>query len=267
MKNRFKLTNLMRRSGRCGLALSGLLLLAIAASSSAAEILPPSSLPYGYSYEEWSAKYVQWALGQSTDQMEVVGWPGICSGPASRVRFLGGPLAPGAGGISIVTYHDTTPAGTPLFFPILDAYSDNTACPLSDFTSLTAEQLAAESVESFSFVTETSCTIDGVSVAGMEDPTNSVYNVVSPPFSYTTAEKDNVLAGLIGEPCIPGGMTIYPAVADGVWLMLSPLSPGRHTIHTVGVVSVGGVVVVRFDLTYDLTVTRDQDGGHDRDNK
>ena len=39
-------------------------------------------------------------------------------------------------------------------------------------------------------------------------------------------------------------MTIYPAVADGVYLMLSPLSPGKHTIHFVGVVGPGGAPFV-----------------------
>ena len=85
----------------------------------------------------------------------------------------------------------------------------------------------------------------------MEDPTNSVFNVVTPPFSYTTAEKDNVLVLAEGESCIPGGMTIYPAVADGMYLMLAPLSQGKHTIHFVGVAGPLSSPAVKIDLTYD----------------
>src|ERR1700728_5193610 len=119
MKKQIKLTNALTRSRRFGLALAGLMLLAMATSSSAgpvkpAEILAPSSLPYGYSYEEWSAKYWQWTLGQSTNKFASLGDPGICSGPASAVRFLG-PSHVGGEAIHIETNHVTVPAGTPLF--------------------------------------------------------------------------------------------------------------------------------------------------------
>src|ERR1039457_2031628 len=88
MKNQSTLTNVKHRPGRCGSALAALLLLGIAASSSSGQVLPPSSLPYGYSYEEWSAKWWHWWMGRSTNNLELVGSPGICEGPASRVRLL-----------------------------------------------------------------------------------------------------------------------------------------------------------------------------------
>src|ERR1039457_3538516 len=88
MKNQSTLINVIRRPGRFGSALAALLLLGIAASSSLGQVLPPSSLPYGYSYEEWSAKWWRWYMGGSTKHVELVGSPGICEGPASRVRFL-----------------------------------------------------------------------------------------------------------------------------------------------------------------------------------
>src|SRR5271168_2452217 len=196
MKNQFLLTKIMFWHGLKS-ALAGLTLLGIAVSSPAAEVLPPASLPYGYSYEEWSAKFWQWTLGQSTNHLESLGVPDICSGPAGRVRFLG-PSIIGGEAIHIETNHITVPAETPLFFPILAIWQDNGNCPLSAFTTFTPDQLAAFDQQTWSAVTETTCTIDGVAVEGMEDPTNSVYNVVSTPFSYTTAEKDNILAGELG---------------------------------------------------------------------
>ena len=139
------------------------------------------------------AKYWQWTLGQSTNDYETLGNPGICSGPASRVRFPG-PSLIGGDAIHIATNHITIPDGTPLFFPVFCLWQDNGNCPLSAFTTFTAVQLAGIDETNWSATTETSGTIDGVAVDGMENPTNSVYNVISPPFSYTTAEKDNAVS-------------------------------------------------------------------------
>ena len=249
MKYQRTLTNVIPRPGRLGWALAGLLLLGIAASSSG-QVLSPSSRHFGLSYAEWSAKWWQFNLGQSTDTLEVVS---SGEGPGRRVRFLDSP------GASIATNDVVIHPGTFLFFPILAEWMDNGACSPSNtltFGSLTAAELAAANAESWSGapVTVTTCTIDGVPVDGLSDPQTTIYLIVSPPFSYTTAEEDNVLAALGGETCVPGGLTVYPAEAEGVYLMLAPLSPGNHSIHTVGVV---GPVETPFfvqDVIYDITV-------------
>jgi len=256
MKNNIALVNRIFATSRFGLVLAGLLVLAIARSSSAGpapEILPPSSLPYGYSYEEWSAKFWQWTLGQSTNHLESLGDPDICYGPASRVRFLG-PSRIGGEAIHIETNHVTVPAETPLFFSVFALWQDNGNCPLTAFTTFTADQLAGFDEANWSAVTETTCTIDGVAVSGMDDPTNSVYNVISPPFSYTTADHDNILAGELGATCLPGDFTIYPAVAEGMYVILAPLSPGKHTIHAVAVVGPLSAPFALSDKTFEITV-------------
>jgi hypothetical protein len=255
MKNQFTLANVVTRSFGFASASASLLLLVLvtAASSSSGQVLQPSSLPYGYSYEEWSAKFWQWTLGQSTNHYETLGKPDICSGPASRVRFPG-PSKVGAEAVHIETNHITIDAGTPLFFPILALWSDNSDCPLSAFTTFTSAQLVAMNAEAWSAVTETSCTIDGVAVEGMEDPTNSVFTVVSPAFSYTTAEKDNVLLGAFGATCIPGDFTIYPAEAVGMYVMLAPLKPGRHTIHCLAVIGPSSAPLGESDKTIEVRV-------------
>ena len=69
------------------------------------------------------------------------------------------------------------------------------------------------------------------------------------------------------HPAFPGDFTIYPAVADGVYLMLAPLPPGKHTIHTVGVVGPVSAPFAKVDITSDITVTRDHDGDHDHGGK
>ena len=72
-----------------------------------------------------------------------------------------------------------------------------------------------------------------------------------------------MLAGFFGASCIPGDFTIYPAVGDGVYLMLAPLPPGKHTIHTVGVVGPASAPLVKVDITSDIRVTRDDEGDHE----
>ena len=238
------------RPGWVGAMLAALCLSEWAISAAPFQILPPSSLPYGLSYQEWSAKWCQFFYGQSTNNMQPLGSPGICEGPASQVLFLNG--APVS---TTATNHATITHDTSLFFPILAFTADNTACPLSDFTTNSAETLAAEASAGWNAAaTLTTCTIDGVAVPGLENPTNSIYNVVSTPFSYTTAEKDNIVAVSEGEPCLPGGLTVWPAVADGAYLMLAPLSPGEHVIHFVGVGGPLSSPFVKLDITYHITV-------------
>jgi hypothetical protein len=233
------------------------MVLAIAASSASGQVLPPQSHAYGYSYQEWSSSWWQWTLEQSTNDLELVGAPNLKNGAGSHVRFLAGIYEPGSGGISVETRNVTIPSGTPLFFPILSIWVDNGGCNGTNlaFTSLTADQLAAEAAGIWSAVTSTTCTIDGVPVAGLSNPATTGYLVASTPFSYTTAAQGSVVANLFGEPCIPGGLTVYPAVADGVYLMLPPLSVGSHVIHFVGVVGPVSAPFVEDDITYNITVT------------
>jgi hypothetical protein len=216
----------------------------IAAPSLSGQVLPPSSLPYGESYAGWSAAWWQWTLSQSTNQVDMVGGP-----PTGPVRFLAG--APGS---DTETRTITLQKGTALFFPILSTYADNSACPVSAWTSNTVDQLQAEAAGNWSAVTETTCTIDGVAVGGLDDPQTTDYRVQATPFSYTTAETNGVLQGLYGEPCIPGGTTIGPAMADGVYLMLAPLAVGNHTIQLVGIVGPASAPYLYLNLTYQVTV-------------
>ena len=155
---------------------------------------------------------------------------------------------------------DDAARGKALFFSIIAVIDDNTGCPYNN-PLLTADQLAPQAAGLFSAVSKTTCTIDGVPVQGLDDPQNTLYRVQSPAFTYTVASHNNLLAAAFGEPCIPDGTTVTPAVSDGVFLMVAPLSVGQHTIHSVGVV---GPVATPFffkDITYNITVLKDS--GHD----
>jgi hypothetical protein len=221
-----------------------LLLLGFAASIACGQVLPPSSVPYGLSYSDWSAKWWQWTLSQSTNQMDLVSGP--ISGP---VEFLAG--APGSVN---ETRKVTIPAGTALFFPVLANWADNSDCPVFDTNTLA--QLQAIEDGNWNVVSETTCTIDGVAVTNLDNPQTTPYFTKATPFSYTTALSNSVLNTVYGNlPCIPGGTTVNPAVADGVYLMLAPLAPGIHTVHYIGIVGPTNSPFVTMNLTYQITVS------------
>jgi len=89
-------------------------------------------------------------------------------------------------------------------------------------------------------------------------PIHTSYRVQTPPFSYTLASHDNLLnnffaVGLLS--CNLDGLTVYPPEADGVFLMLVPLSVGQHTIHVFAVVGPLAHPHSEKDITYQITVT------------
>ena len=72
---------------------------------------------------------------------------------------------------------------------------------------------------------------------------------------FTTTLPDDNLIGL------PAG-DYEPCVDTGYYLMLAPLSPGRHTIHFTAANADGSFSL---DVTYHLTVLRDRRDRHDDD--
>jgi hypothetical protein len=237
------------------LAISALLMAAVAPALAddskvcSPGVVPPvvETHPYGRTYAEWLAKWWQWSLAFPVSADPENGTASISAGQSGDVWFLPAPLGGGT-----ATRTGTVPEGTALFVPVLTFEADNSGCPT--FTDFTVAQLIAELQGGWSGVTATSCTIDGVAVTGMDDPTNSVYLIQTQPFSYTVAADDNVLANypdFVGETCIPGGTTVNPTVAEGVCVMIRPLSVGTHTIHIGATAPAYGLT---YDVTFDITV-------------
>jgi hypothetical protein len=73
----------------------------------------------------------------------------------------------------------------------------------------------------------------------------SDHRVQSPVFLITYPTK--AIFGL------PAG-TSTPNLADGYWILLKPLSPGKHTIHFEAVANAGSGGSFAVDVTYNLTV-------------
>jgi hypothetical protein len=76
------------------------------------------------------------------------------------------------------------------------------------------------------------------------------FRVLSSAYSFTLP-TDNVLQAVIPAHSYPAG-TYFPAVTDGYYLLVAPLSPGPHLIHIHVVDAFGGI----FDFTYHLVVAQ-----------
>ena len=179
-------------------------------------VFPINSSPYGQTYGQWSARWWQYAFQQTNLN--------ICAAdkPGSRVTFLAG-----TGDGSIADRSCTVPAGKAILFPIInaewsivEAQANGDTCLVPASPSGTSDEaLRACAIAQINHVTKLEAKVDGVP---LQDLTN--YRAVSPPFNFTSVP---------GNPlgvCQPAGCSSH-AVADGYWIMLTPLSPGAHTVQ------------------------------------
>ena len=135
----------------------------------------------------------------------------------------------------------------------LTFWVDNANCP--SFTDFTVDELRAQVAAEWSPVSETSCTIDGVTIPGLTDAQNSPYLFDSTVFSYTLPDHDTYPTVLFGATCIANGTTIDGAVAEGVFLMVKPLPVGQHRIHMTAVFGPASSPFLVVDITFVITVT------------
>jgi hypothetical protein len=262
-RNKHYMTTITRYRGRTGLAISFIAALALAvpvhsaqaASMSALSIVPPATAQTvtGNTYGAWSAAWWRYVALQPAATNPVVDTKGVNCGvgqlSTSPVFFLVGSF-----GSDPVTRTCTVPAGKALFFPLI-----NTADVHTPGDSTPTDQLLWNEMEvtrGFS-ISDLHASIDGVPVSNLNPaaltpspaartPYRTCAGPVSrcsaPAFSLTLPQ-DNVFG-------LPEG-TYGPAVADGVYLMLAPLSAGRHTITFGGTGSSG----FSQDITYNLVVS------------
>jgi hypothetical protein len=211
-------------------------------------IVPINSQPGGMTYGQWSAAWWQYAyslpnsdspLFDATGGHCAVAQPFVAQ---SKVFFLAAAVFGGT-----QTESCTVPAGTMVFFPVLNAEVDN-GCPVVS-PPLTVADLASAAKSLIDPATNLHASIDGRAVQNI-----SSYRVTSPAFSFTLpAASDNLctfFAGSASAAAAPGSV-VSPVVGDGYYLMLAPLSSGQHTI-TFG----GEVPGFTLDVIYKLTVTR-----------
>jgi hypothetical protein len=207
-------------------------------------VLPPNSHAFGKTYGEWSAAWWQYVFSIPLPDNPLFDDTGAkCGvGQSGQVFFLVGKFLSGSStSVSATRDKCTVPAGTPLFFPILNSECDNVG---GEPPPETVPQLRVVCKSTIDGATNMSAEVDGVEIKDL-DSAATPYRVTSPVFSYTLPENNIYQAFGLD---VPAG-TYEPAVADGVFLMLAPLSPGSHTINFHGELS--GFTL---DITYHLTV-------------
>ncbi len=120
----------------------------------------------------------------------------------------------------------------------------NGECSVVEDASLdTRDKLRACAKGQMDFVTAATAKLDGRALP--------VLRRQSPLFSFTLPE-DNVLH--IGNRT----PNPSPAVAEGFWVLVGPLSPGQHVLKADGTLVVPGVFTFTQDVTYNLEIVPPQ---------
>jgi len=211
----------------------------------ASKILDRDSVVYGRTYSEWNAAWQQWA-----DSIPTANHPlfdnGDCSvGQSGPVWFLGRKFvaAGGTANFDNVVRDCNVPAGKALYVAIYNAEDSALEETMPGRTQpVQIGELRAVTSAEMDGVTDLAMRVDGEDVRDIKER----FRMQSPAFEFTLP-ADNFFTA-IGEGPFAAG-TYSPAVDDGYYVMVAPLSRGQHTIHFHGT---AGVDVL--DVTYHVNV-------------
>ncbi|MGC1134784.1 MAG: hypothetical protein WA941_18295 [Nitrososphaeraceae archaeon] len=175
-------------------------------------VMPLEDNPYGKSYSEWSGEFWRWVLSIPADQSPMFDDTGSRCGIQQNgpVWFL-----PGSGEGLPVHRTCTIPGNTSLGIFVIGGECSTAEYPERETY---AELLKCVQDTNRNLVAH-SMSVDGVEVTNLEN-----YRVSSPLFEINYPENNawGVEAG------------VSPAVADGIMLILEPLSKGAHKIQFSG---------------------------------
>ncbi len=195
-------------------------------------VLPIGSNAFGQSYGEWSAEWWQWITAIPFLENPMFDETGeFCDiGQSGQVWFLASTF-----GFGEWVRECEVPAGKALFFPIVPTVF---WVPEDGPDEATVRAGANEAMDG---VTALECTVDGVALEDLFDQ-----RAESPAFTL----PDTLLLDFGFEDL--GDR--FPAVADGYWIMLAPLSAGEHVIHFSMEITEGPFEGSEHDVTYLLTI-------------
>ncbi len=221
---------------------AGLLAPAVA-SGNKPKVFPPGSHPYGKSYGQWQARHFKWFLEIPVSTNPVFDETGALCQVGQRGRaWFSAPIAH----LGTTTRTCTISEKKALFVLVVaNECSNIEPPPFFGDTEAELRACAASGFEEF-FSGPMSVTVDGRAV-----PNLLSFRTQTPVFQYTLPE-DNLYG-------LPGPITATKAVSDGIYVMLKPLSSGRHTLVIHIEDSFGGVA----DVIYNLTVVDDEDDQDD----
>jgi len=220
-------------------------------NAAAPRVVPPLVIPpVPGVYETLAVRWWQYALGQPTATNPLTDPTGAnCAvGQSGPVFFLAGTAGSGTVDRTACVVHGPHA----LFFPLVNAFDVHTPGDGLDTPALVYDDF----VNTLHFRLDTAfATLDGVPVRNL-DPARSPFRACAAPVrgcfpdSFSLTFPADNLFGL------PAGV-YAPAVQDGIYLLLAPLTPGRHTLHFGGSEQLGNPPAPGTqDITYELTVTR-----------
>jgi hypothetical protein len=214
------------------LLIASMLLLTLSTSGAQAKehpgVLPPTAKVQGLTLGEWGADL----------------WRATFAIPASQHPGLGFPWSNcylkqiGNVGLGVAYFYSGSsecemPTGMMLYVPVVGSECSNIEEPTiggsEEELRACALNLAHDNLEA---------SIDGIPIRNIEN-----YTVLSPLYQFSVPE-DNILGAPAGT---------YNSVAYTTGFLLTPLSPGEHTVHVHGEIPNGGGFV--YDWIYQITVT------------
>jgi hypothetical protein len=195
------------------------------------------------SFKKLSAEWWQWALSIPTSvnpQTDTTGDNAVV-GQRGPIWFLAGVFG---GSTSTVTRTCSVPQGTALFFPVINQINFNTPniCGQGP-DNLSVSFMRAQSAAFIDGATNLSATVDGIAIRNLRRVQSQVFQIALP--------KENVFVPLC--PALGAGGVFSPAVDDGFYVLLGPLSVGNHALHFHAENPSQGFTQ---DVTYNLTVVK-----------
>ncbi len=188
-------------------------------------------------YPSLAGAWWTWAVGLFPETPILDETGELCAqGQSGRVWFL-------AGNFGGTTERDCrVPAGKTLFFPIYNSlwWTPEDGQTVEEIRALANGQMEVEGLE-------LGVTVDGTDLGDLFG-----YRAQSPPGGFALPIEEGSWANLLG---IDSGVR-DPAVADGYWMMLSPLRSGAHVVMIHVRVPEGSGPGEDFviDVTYNLQV-------------
>lgn len=205
---------------------------------------------YGKTYGEWSAEWWKWAFAGPFGQNAVLDDSGAFCGrnqPRGKVWFLAGTFG------GPVERSCTIPANKALFFPLIT--SPWIDCPgEEDIPDDEIRALLAQFTGGGNLACQLTSEVDGSSTSSLQILSARAQ---SPKFTMDLPEG-HILIGACGGNYLPKGGTTGRAISEGHWVMVPPLSPGKHEIkfHGAECHPETGAVTFETEATYDLNIVR-----------
>jgi len=173
---------------------------------------PTNLKPFGKTYGEWTSKWWQWALSIPTEKNPLKDNTGLNCAVAQNgpVWFLAGTF----GGSADRTCN--VPPGKAIMFPVYNA-----ECSYAEYPqSKTESELRNCAKDQADKVTSLDASIDGIRIDNLKQK----YRVQSQLFDLMF--PNNNVYGVSAGPS--------KAVSDGYWVILQPLSLGKHEVRFSG---------------------------------